>query len=159
MDTETLERRISDLTSALGDPTRRAIYVAVRESPEPVTTSQVAKLFGIHPNVARHHLDCHRIREMRPDTILKKLEAIDAFRRPDRFKQYLIACEADARGRKSMEDNPYPQADYFLNMFNIAKDIDTKPLIEKGFKGEAMAKELQQLRSKAISKIKDKYSE
>lgn len=57
MDTETLERRISDLTSALGDPTRRAIYVAVRESPEPVTTSHVAKLFGIHPNVARHHLD------------------------------------------------------------------------------------------------------
>ncbi len=57
MDTETLERRISDLTSALGDPTRRAIYIAIRESPEPVTTSQVAKLFSIHPNVARHHLD------------------------------------------------------------------------------------------------------
>jgi predicted ArsR family transcriptional regulator len=57
MDTKTLERRISDLTSALGDPTRRAIYIAVRESPEPVTTSTVAELFGIHPNVARHHLD------------------------------------------------------------------------------------------------------
>lgn len=57
MDTETLDRRISDLTSALGDPTRRAIYIAVRESAEPLTTSQVAGLFDIHPNVARHHLD------------------------------------------------------------------------------------------------------
>ncbi len=57
MDTKTLERRISDLTSALGDPTRRAIYIAIRESSEPLTTSNVAELFGIHPNVARHHLD------------------------------------------------------------------------------------------------------
>ncbi len=57
MDTKTLESRISDLTSALGDPTRRAIYIAVRESAEPLTTSHVAELFGIHPNVARHHLD------------------------------------------------------------------------------------------------------
>lgn len=57
MDKETLNSRISDLTSALGDPTRRAIYIAVRESAEPMTTSKVAALFEIHPNVARHHLD------------------------------------------------------------------------------------------------------
>ncbi|HZD24013.1 MAG TPA: helix-turn-helix domain-containing protein [Acidimicrobiia bacterium] len=57
MDTSTLDSRISDLTSSLGDPTRRAIYIAVRESPEPLTTSKVAELFDIHPNVARHHLD------------------------------------------------------------------------------------------------------
>jgi predicted ArsR family transcriptional regulator len=57
MDTKTLDRRISDLTSALGDPTRRAIYIAVRESLEPLTTSHIARLFDIHPNVARHHLD------------------------------------------------------------------------------------------------------
>jgi len=57
MDTKTLERHISDLTSALGDPTRRAIYIAVRETSEPLTTSEIAELFSIHPNVARHHLD------------------------------------------------------------------------------------------------------
>lgn len=57
MDKETLNSRISDLTSSLGDPTRRAIYIAVRESAEPMTTSKVAELFDIHPNVARHHLD------------------------------------------------------------------------------------------------------
>ncbi|HSM45827.1 MAG TPA: helix-turn-helix domain-containing protein [Acidimicrobiia bacterium] len=57
MDTKTLNSRISDLTSSLGDPTRRAIYIAVRESAEPMTTSKVATLFDLHPNVARHHLD------------------------------------------------------------------------------------------------------
>src|SRR3990172_5808628 len=57
MDTQTLDSRISDLTSSLGDRTRRDIYIAVRESPEPLTTSHVAGLFDLHPNVARHHLD------------------------------------------------------------------------------------------------------
>ena len=57
MDTASLDQRIGDLTSALGDPTRRAIYIAIRESSEPVTTARVADLFEIHPNVARHHLD------------------------------------------------------------------------------------------------------
>ncbi len=57
MDIKTLDSRISDLTGSLGDPTRRAIYIAVRESGEPLTTSGVARLFDIHTNVARHHLD------------------------------------------------------------------------------------------------------
>lgn len=52
-----LDRTIGDLTSALGDPTRRAIFIAVRESPDPATTASIAALFDIHPNVARHHLD------------------------------------------------------------------------------------------------------
>jgi predicted ArsR family transcriptional regulator len=52
-----LDRTIGDLTSALGDPTRRAIFIAVRESGDPMTSSDVAALFGIHANVARHHLD------------------------------------------------------------------------------------------------------
>lgn len=52
-----LDRSIGDLTSSLGDPTRRAIFIAVRESPEPMTSAAIAELFDIHANVARHHLD------------------------------------------------------------------------------------------------------
>ena len=63
--------------------------------------------------MARFHLDCHRARELRAGTVLKKLEQLDAFRRPQRFQQFLLACEADARGRTGFEDRAYPQADYF----------------------------------------------
>ncbi len=52
-----LDQQIGDITSALGDPTRRAVYIAVRESREPMTSTEIAELFQIHPNVARHHLD------------------------------------------------------------------------------------------------------
>ena len=57
IDSSGLDRSIGDLAAALGDPTRRGIYLAVRQSAEPVTSGRIAELFAIHPNVARHHLD------------------------------------------------------------------------------------------------------
>ena len=54
---QVVEQQIADLTSVLGDPTRRAIYIAARESSEPLTVGKVAELFGIHRNLARHHLE------------------------------------------------------------------------------------------------------
>jgi predicted ArsR family transcriptional regulator len=57
LNSELFDQQIGELTSTLGDTTRRGIYVSIRESAEPVTVSQIAELFNIHPNVARHHLD------------------------------------------------------------------------------------------------------
>jgi predicted ArsR family transcriptional regulator len=48
---------VSAITNAFGDPTRRGIYLFARDHTEGVTASQVAEQFGLHPNVARHHLD------------------------------------------------------------------------------------------------------
>ncbi|MCU1395374.1 MAG: putative transcriptional regulator [Ilumatobacteraceae bacterium] len=49
--------QVTAITSAFGDPTRRGIYLFAREHPQGVTAAQVAEHFGLHPNVARHHLD------------------------------------------------------------------------------------------------------
>ena len=51
------DQALGHLTGALGDPTRRAIYLTIRESDDGITAARIAELFGIHPNVARHHLD------------------------------------------------------------------------------------------------------
>ena len=48
---------VAAITNAFGDPTRRAIYLFVRGRDGGVTASDVASEFGLHPNVARHHLD------------------------------------------------------------------------------------------------------
>jgi predicted ArsR family transcriptional regulator len=45
------------VTAAFGDPTRRAVYLFAREREAGVTASEVGDHFGLHPNVARHHLD------------------------------------------------------------------------------------------------------
>ncbi|MEE9552358.1 MAG: multifunctional CCA addition/repair protein [Gammaproteobacteria bacterium] len=106
--------------------------------------------------VARHHLECHRVQEMRPDTILEKLEALDAFRRPERFEQFLLACEADARGRAGLEDRDYPQADYFRKAFTTAKQVDSQTLINQGIEGEKLGEEIKAMRIKNISKSLNK---
>ena len=51
------ETQVEELTGALGDATRRGIYIMVRESHDPITAGQISESFQIHPNVARHHLD------------------------------------------------------------------------------------------------------
>jgi tRNA nucleotidyltransferase (CCA-adding enzyme) len=75
--------------------------------------------------VARYHAHCHRAAELRDDTLLETLEALDAFRRPERVEAFVLACEADARGRTGHEDRPYPQADIFRRAFVAARAVDT----------------------------------
>jgi len=105
--------------------------------------------------VARHHLDCHRINEMRPDTILKKLKAIDAFRRPERFEKFLIACKADALGRGNMGTHTYKQADIFHSYFQAAANIDTSSVAAEGLDGKKIAMKIEELRVNAIAKLID----
>lgn len=53
----TFTATVSAITNAFGDPTRRGIYLFARDEADGVTATQVAERFGLHPNVARHHLD------------------------------------------------------------------------------------------------------
>jgi tRNA nucleotidyltransferase (CCA-adding enzyme) len=74
--------------------------------------------------VAEYHTHCHRAFELRDSTIVRVLEKTDAFRRPERFEQFLLACEADARGRTGFEDRDYRQAEVFRSAFVAASAVD-----------------------------------
>jgi tRNA nucleotidyltransferase (CCA-adding enzyme) len=94
--------------------------------------------------VSEYHTHCHRAFELRAATILKMLEATDAFRRPRRFEQFLLACEADARGRKGLEDRRYAQVELLRGVFAAAGAIDTAAIAaqHEGRKiGEAIRRE------------------
>lgn len=74
---------------------------------------------------AKYHSHCHRALELKPTSVLKLLGNLDAFRRPERFEQYLQVCEADSRGRRTFENREYPQADYLRNCLTAAQSVDT----------------------------------
>ena len=57
LDADEFSAAVSAVTSAFGDPTRRDIYLAIRDAPDGVTATEVAERFALHPNVARHHLE------------------------------------------------------------------------------------------------------
>ena len=103
--------------------------------------------------VARYHAHCHRAAELRDDTLLETLEALDAFRRPERVEAFVLACEADARGRTGYEDRLYPQADIFRNAFSAARAIDTAA-IAAGRNGPEIGAAIRTARIGAIHKIR-----
>ena len=103
--------------------------------------------------VTHYHFYYFRIAEMRPDTILKTLQKLDAFRRPDRFEQFLTACESDSRGRLGFEDHKPEQTEMMRKVFQAASAISTESLVEHGLSGAAIGKELHKLRIKAIASI------
>ncbi len=57
LDADEFSAAVTAVTSAFGDPTRREIYLLIREAPDGVTAGEVAEHFDLHPNVARHHLE------------------------------------------------------------------------------------------------------
>jgi tRNA nucleotidyltransferase (CCA-adding enzyme) len=81
--------------------------------------------------VAEYHTHCHRASELRDDTVVRVLEKTDAFRRPQRFEQFLLACEADARGRTGFENREYPQASHLRSAFAAASAVDAASIASK----------------------------
>jgi len=103
---------------------------------------------------AEFHAHTHRAFELRPSTVLKVLNRVDAFRRPERFEKFLLACEADWRGRTGFENRPYPQAAYFRAAWRAASDVDVNDLKNGDLSGQDIGKEIATRRQHAITEVK-----
>jgi tRNA nucleotidyltransferase (CCA-adding enzyme) len=101
--------------------------------------------------VARYHGIVHRALELRPGTILEFLEGSDAFRRPARFAQALLACEADARGRTGFELRAYPQRALLSAARDAAAAVKPLPADIASKDGAQIAAGLRRLRLAAIT--------
>ena len=109
--------------------------------------SDLAKL------VAAHHGQFRRIGgELTAEAIVRTLEALDAIRRPGRFEQFLLACEADLRGRKGFGDAVFPQAGLFRRAREAAAALDVQPIVARGLSGKAIGTELRRARVEAVAK-------
>ena len=75
--------------------------------------------------VAREHGNIHRSGELGAAALVRLLERCDAFRKPARFDEALLACECDARGRLGHHDAAYPQRQRLLQALHSAQSVDT----------------------------------
>jgi tRNA nucleotidyltransferase (CCA-adding enzyme) len=101
--------------------------------------------------VTRHHLLVHQAEQLRPGTLIELLERNDAFRQPERFLQFLQACECDARGRLGLEDRAYPQAAFLRGALQAASAVTAQDIVAQGLQGEAVGRELRERRIRAIT--------
>ena len=102
---------------------------------------------------ARFHAYCHRITELRAATVVDTLEGLDGFRRPERVGQFVLACEADFRGRFGSEDQPYPQAGLFRRVFEAARAVDAAAVAAEGGKGPDIGARVREARIAAVKAI------
>lgn len=117
----------------------------------PNTSRDLARL------VTRHHLDCHRAQELRPATVVRLLERLDAFRKPERLEGFVTACEADARGRAGFEERDYPQAGYLRAAFEAARAVDARGFVAQGLEGAAIAEAMRRARVEAVKGVKTHF--
>ncbi len=75
--------------------------------------------------VAREHGHIHRSAGSNAAALVRLLERCDAFRKPQRFADILLACECDARGRFGLSEQPYPQRQRLLAALTAAQSVPT----------------------------------
>jgi len=104
-----------------------------------------------------YHSHAHRALELRPKTLLELLQKFDLLRRPQRFADFIAACEMDSRGRSGFEQRPYPQADYLRGAAKTVQAVSVKPLLECGFTGEKLGAELTRARLHALKQYQQEH--
>lgn len=100
--------------------------------------------------VARYHGLAHRVFDLDAATLLGLLKALDALRRPERLDDFLLACEADARGRTGFETREYPQSARLRTALRLAREVDAGALAAAGHSGPALGAALDAARCARI---------
>ena len=104
--------------------------------------------------VCEYHTHCHRALELRAKTLMKLFSATDALRRPERFEDFLLSCEADSRGRLGLEQRKYPQSDYLRGALATIQGISAAQFTEQGLKGKAIGEALHAERIKQLEALR-----
>lgn len=107
---------------------------------------------------SRYHTHVHRAFEVKPKTLLKVLNNTDAFRKPERFKQFITACIADSHGRPGYENYDYRQASFFELVRDKAAAVDVQAIIKDGFENEKISEELYKRRLDTVKYERESYT-
>ncbi len=99
---------------------------------------------------AKYHGDAHRAQELRPATLVNLLQAVDAFRKPQRFVEFLEACSCDFHGRPGFETKPFPQAKYLQDALHAAQSVDAGAIAKRIRKPGQIAAKVRTARIAAV---------
>ena len=104
--------------------------------------------------VAREHGNIHRSGELGAAALVRLFDRCDAWRRPDRFPDLLLACECDARGRLGHAEAPYPQRARLLGALASANRVESAAIAEqaaaRGQSGPAIGAAIHAARVAAV---------
>jgi len=104
--------------------------------------------------VMNYHTHCHRISELKASTLTDLLASLNAFKaNHSMVADFVLACEADSKGRTGLENNPYPQSKYLLGAATAANKVNTSSVLNGALKGSEIGDAIRQLRIRAVSQF------
>ena len=109
------------------------------------------KALALH--VMQYHTHCHKVFELRPSTLTDVLGGLGAFKANNILHKFLLACEADAKGRTGFEHAPYPQAALIKLAAKAAVSVDTSDVLNSELQGPKIGEAIRRLRIKAVSDV------
>lgn len=110
--------------------------------------------------VMQYHTHCHRVFELKPSTLTDMLSALGALKPANAgLNDFLLACEADARGRTGFEQIDYPQARYIIEAARVAAAVDTSEIVQGELRGAQIGAAIRRLRIKAVAEWINKAPE
>jgi tRNA nucleotidyltransferase (CCA-adding enzyme) len=105
---------------------------------------------------ARHHMQCHKLEEMRPKRIVKLLGQLDGFKNPKIVDAFIIVCTADKWGRgEESRNKPYRSGELLKKCLDSCRQIDNQPLLEAGYQGRAFGDALHKIRIQRVCEVMD----
>ena len=107
--------------------------------------------------VTEYHLMCHKAQELKPETVVNLLKGVGALKSRDRLEDFILCCEADARGRTGFEDREYPSSDYLRAAVDGISNISVADLVEAGIDGAEIGRQLHLRRTARMTEIKQQY--
>jgi len=77
-----------------------------------------------------------------------------SIRQPERFEDFLRACESDSKGRLGYADKPFPAAQKLRECLSAAQGVDSKTIASQHSMPEAIKEAIFQARVEAIKRLK-----
>jgi tRNA nucleotidyltransferase (CCA-adding enzyme) len=113
------------------------------------------KALAIH--VMQYHTHCHKAFELRASTLTDALGVLGAFKANNTLHEFLLACEADAKGRTGFEHTSYPQAEMIKLAAKAAASVDTSAVLNTEMEGAKIGEAIRRLRIKAVADVINTY--
>lgn len=100
--------------------------------------------------VVFYHSFVHHLYQGGAEGIVMLFNHLDAWRRPERIKPWILCCKCDFLGRKGFENRPFPRAEYFMEMFAICRTVTAQEFVQQGLKGIEIRDAMQKRRVELI---------
>lgn len=146
--------RAAAITSDQGDIRFAALTLDLSHEDISAYLRPPARWLALQTLANKHHANIHQASALSPDTVLAQLEAIDAWRRPERMDTLLSVCAADAQAISQQPLIDYAPAAFWRQALSCTR-IDVSSLQPASRSGPDIAAAIRVARLQRLEALYD----